>query len=144
MDMLELFVALFEKFVALPREGILTFVTTTTVCYDDLYAMYIDNAKSFEWPEFKVFNDFVLGTSDFAPTAWFYNLNTGEECLGMHINGATHPMHVIDKDPFHARKYMPVLHVKLGFVVGDVKRQMKGQQWGLLPKFTSDAQHMTS
>lgn len=41
-----------------------------------IYAIFMDEAKSFEFSEFRGFNDFILGVSDFAPLEWLCTLNT--------------------------------------------------------------------
>lgn len=91
-------------------------------CQGDIYAICIDEAKSFEYNESCIFNDFILGVYDFAPTRWLCNLNTNDEWLGMRIGGATHPLHKAYSNLLHLCKSVHVAQTKHGFVVGDVKK----------------------
>ena len=64
------------------------FVATGNSCQGDIHSIFIDEAKSFEFNEFHVFNDFILEDYDFAPIKLLCNLNTCDDSLGTRIGGA--------------------------------------------------------
>lgn len=64
------------------------FVATGKFCQGDICSIFLDEAKSFEFNEFHVFNNFILEDSDFAPITYLCDLNTCDDSLGMRIGGA--------------------------------------------------------